>query len=64
MPSHESERDRWNASEGPGRVSPRECVRAAQEQFNLAYSQAEYEGAVIFIRHGVDWLRRALEQMA
>jgi len=57
----------WNEGrpEHPGqhRVSPRECVRAAQEDMNKAWGTADYREAVIFIRSGVDWLRRALEQM-
>jgi hypothetical protein len=56
-------RDRWNDPEGPGRVSPRECVRNAQEEINKAWCSADYSAAVIFLRGGIDWLRRALEQM-
>lgn len=60
----ESARDRWNESEAPDRLSPRECVRNAQDDLNKAWGSDDYSAAVIFIRGGVDWLRRALEQMA
>lgn len=53
----------WNEPEGPGRVSPRECVGKAQEDMGKAWSTADYHEAVHHIRSSVDWLRRALEQM-
>lgn len=56
--------DRWNEPEGPGRLSPRECIRNAQEEMNRAWCETEYGKAVYWIRGSVDWLRRALEQMA
>jgi hypothetical protein len=56
--------DRWNEPQGEGRVSPRECVRNAQEELNKAWCTADYTEAVHWIRGSVDWLRRALEQMA
>ena len=60
----DSGRDRWNDPEGPNRVSPRECVRNAQEEINKAWCSADYNEAVMWLRGGIDWLRRALEQMA
>lgn len=58
------DRDRWNESEGADRLPPRECIRNAQEELNKAWSTADYGEAVHWIRGSVDWLRRALEQMA
>lgn len=60
----ESGRDRWNEPEASDRLSPRECVRNAQDDLNKAWCSEDYNAAVIFLRGGVDWLRRALEQMA
>lgn len=59
-----AERDRWNEPESAERVSPRECIRNAQEDMNRAWGEADYAAAVLWIRSSVDWLRRALEQMA
>lgn len=58
----------WNEGrpEYPGqhRVAPRECVRVAQEEMAKAWGTADPREAVLWIRSSVDWLRRALEQMA
>ena len=56
--------DRWNQPQGPGRISPRQCVANARDDITQAYSQTEYNKAVHHLRGGLDWLRRALEQMA
>lgn len=56
--------DRWNNPEASERISPRECVYNAQKEINQAWCSADYNEAVIFLRGGIDWLRRALEQMA
>jgi hypothetical protein len=56
--------DRWDEPTAPDRLSPRECVRNAQDELNKAWATADYHEAVHWIRGGVDWLRRALEQMA
>jgi hypothetical protein len=56
-------RDRWNESEGPGRISPRDCVYNAQSEFGRAWCSEDYNAAVVRLRDGIDWLRRALEQM-
>lgn len=56
----------WGTSTGADRVPPRECIRAAQEALNKAYSHpgiTEARHAVPFIAEAVDWQRRALEQM-
>lgn len=53
--------DRWNNPDGPGRVSPRECIGNAWAALDQAYgsSVAPWQ----FIAEAVDWQRRALEQM-
>jgi hypothetical protein len=56
----------WTGSES-GRVPPRECIRAARDALNKAYSHpgiTDGRHAVPFIAEAVDWQRRALEQMA
>lgn len=53
----------WNEKTAPDRVRPRECVRAARDALNRAYSHSERAQIPLLIE-AVDWLRRALEQMA
>jgi hypothetical protein len=58
--------DGWAEPAGPGRVAPRECIRAARDALNNAYSHpgvTEARHAMAFIAEAVDWQRRALEQM-
>lgn len=51
----------WTVAAGPNRVPPRECIRAARDALNRAYS---YDRAPWpLIAEAVDWQRRALEQM-
>lgn len=54
----------WEDGAAPNRVSPRECIRNARDDTSRAYGRTRPEHAVIDLRHAVDWLRRALEQMA
>ena len=51
----------WEKGAGPGRESPRECIRAARDALNRAYGQSEAPWPLI--AEAVDWQRRALEQM-
>lgn len=44
-----------------GRVSPRECIRAARDALNRAYGYSDPPWPLI--AEAVDWQRRALEQM-
>ncbi len=56
----------WNERTAPGRVPPRECIKAAREALNNAYSHpgvTDGRHALLFIAEAVDWQRRALEQM-
>jgi hypothetical protein len=48
-------------TEGPDRVPPRECIRAARDALNRAYGYSEAPWPLI--AEAVDWQRRALEQM-
>jgi len=61
------ERIPWRETTAPDRASPRECIRAARDALNKAYSldSIKHGGqAFTFIAEAVDWQRRALEQMA
>jgi hypothetical protein len=61
------QRMRWGTTTQPGRVPPRECIRAARDALNKAYSHpgvTEARHALPFIAEAVDWQRRALEQIA
>lgn len=53
----------WTEKTAPGRMPPRECVGAARDALNKAYGYDD-RAAVPLILEAVDWLRRALEQMA
>lgn len=53
----------WNDKTAPDRVRPRECVRAARDALDRAYGIKE-RAAVPLLIEALDWLRRALEQMA
>lgn len=49
-------------SQKEGRVAPRDCVRAAKDDLDKAWG---YEvPAIPHLIGAIDWLRRALEQMA
>ena len=48
----------------PGRVSPRECVRAARDALTKAYGAGGGQELWPFYLEAVDWLRRAAEQLA
>lgn len=57
----------WADAAMPGHSSPRECIRAARDALNKAYSHpgiSDGRHALGFIAEAVDWQRRALEQMA
>lgn len=57
----------WAEQTAPDRVPPRECIRAARDALNRAYSHpgiTDGRHAFAFIAEAVDWQRRALEQMA
>ena len=53
----------WNDKTAPNRVRPRECVGAARDALDRAYRIKE-RAAVPLLIEALDWLRRALEQMA
>lgn len=62
----DQERMPWADSDGT-RVPPRDCIRAARDELNKAYSHpgvTDARYAIPFIAAAVDWQRRALEQMA
>lgn len=49
----------------PGRVPPRECIRAARDALNKMYStEGPVEKLWMFMAEALDWQRRALEQIA
>ena len=57
----------WRNPSSRKRVAPRDCIRAARDALNQAYSHpgvTEAKHALPFIAEAVDWQRRALEQMA
>jgi hypothetical protein len=57
----------WATPTAPGRQSPRDCIAAARDALNRAYSHpgiSDGRHALIFIAEAIDWQRRALEQMA
>jgi hypothetical protein len=51
----------WTVQHDTTRVPPRECIRAARDALNRAYSQDKAPWSLI--AEAVDWQRRALEQM-
>lgn len=53
----------WTEKTAPDRLPPRECVGAARDALNRAYGHGD-RAAIPLILEAVDWLRRALEQMA
>ncbi len=53
----------WNEKTAPNRVRPRECVGNARNALDRAYGIKE-RAAVPLLIEALDWLRRALEQMA
>lgn len=56
----------WSKQTAPDRVPPRECIRAARDALNRAYSHpgiTDGRYALGMIAEAVDWQRRALEQM-
>lgn len=53
----------WNEKTAPNRVRPRECVGNARNALDRAYGIRE-RAAVPLLIEALDWLRRALEQMA
>jgi hypothetical protein len=48
----------------PGRVTPRECIRAARDALNKAYGCGGSRECWPFIMEAIDWQRRAVEQLA
>lgn len=48
----------------PGRVPPRECVRAARDALTKAYSITDSRQTWPFMLEALDWLRRGVEQIA
>lgn len=48
-------------TQGPGRVSPQECVKTARDALSKAYGSTEPPWQ--FISEALDWQRRAVEQM-
>lgn len=52
----------WREKTAPDRVRPRECVANARDALNRAYGHDR--AAIPILIEAVDWLRRALEQMA
>jgi hypothetical protein len=48
----------------PGRVPPRECIRAARDALNRAYGVSDSRQTWPFMLEALDWLRRGLEQIA
>ena len=53
----------WAEKTAPDRVQPRECVGLARDALDRAYGIRE-RAAVPLLIEALDWLRRALEQMA
>jgi hypothetical protein len=53
----------WNEKTAPTRVRPRECVGNARDALDRCYAIGE-RAAVPLLIEALDWLRRALEQMA
>lgn len=53
----------WRCKTAPNRVRPRECVREARDALNRAYGHTDRAPIPLLIE-ALDWLRRALEQMA
>ena len=53
----------WNEKTAPNRVRPRDCVGNARNALDRAYGIKE-RAAVPLLIEALDWLRRALEQMA
>jgi hypothetical protein len=52
----------WTEKTAPDRLAPRECVGNARNALDRAYGHER--AAVPHLIEAVDWLRRALEQMA
>jgi hypothetical protein len=48
----------------PGRVPPRECIRAARDALTRAYGVSDSRMTWPFMLEALDWLRRGLEQIA
>ena len=48
----------------PGRVPPRECIRAARDALNRAYGYSNSVDTWPMMLEALDWLRRGLEQIA
>ena len=48
----------------PGRVPPRECIRAARDALSRAYGISDSRQTWPFMLEALDWLRRGLEQIA
>jgi hypothetical protein len=53
----------WREKTAPNRVRPRECVGNAREALNRAYGHTDRAPIPLLIE-ALDWMRRALEQMA
>lgn len=53
----------WSERTAPNRVRPRECVGNAREALDRAYAITD-KAAIPLLIEALDWLRRALEQMA
>lgn len=53
----------WAEVTAPNRLPPRLCVNNARESLNKAFGYDD-RAAVPLLLEAVDWLRRALEQMA
>lgn len=53
----------WAEMTASHRLPPRECVGAARDALNRAYGLASVAQVPVLVE-AVDWLRRALEQMA
>lgn len=51
---------------GPGRVPPRECLRAARDALSRMYSRSDdpLPKLWMMMAEALDWQRRAFEQMA
>jgi hypothetical protein len=48
----------------PGRVPPRDCIRAARDALTRAYGVSDSRMAWPFMLEALDWQRRGLEQIA
>ena len=53
----------WREKTASDRVRPRECVREARDALNRAYGLTD-RAPIPILLEALDWLRRALEQMA